>query len=417
MGTSMRDRVSKALVMAALAACAGAAAAQDWPQWRGPARDGLAGKGAAARASWPAALAQAWKVNVGEGHASPVVAGNRVYVFARRGEDEVLECLDLASGKSLWKQPHPAPYTMNPAARAHGKGPKATPVVAAGRVVTLGITGALTAHDAQNGRVLWRHDFQKRFKATAPIYGTATSPVVDGERVIAHVGGENDGSLSAFDAATGVERWSWKGDGPGYASPIVATLAGRRQVVTQTQQNVVGLAADTGELLWKVPFTTAYEQNCVTPVIGGDLLVYSGLDKGVSAVRIVKKGAAFAAEPAWTNDEVASYMSTPVLQGDVLYGLSHKKKGQLYALDLATGKTLWLSEGRVGDNAALVSLAGTLLALTTDSALIVAKQDPKAYSVIRTYSVADTPTWAHPAPTGDGILVKDRDSLALWRIP
>jgi outer membrane protein assembly factor BamB len=373
MGTSMRDRVSKALVMAALAACAGAAAAQDWPQWRGPARDGLAGKGVVARASWPAALTQAWKVNVGEGHASPVVAGNRVYVFARRGEDEVLECVDLASGKSLWKQPHPAPYTMNPAARAHGKGPKATPVVAAGRVVTLGITGALTAHDTQNGRVLWRHDFQKRFKATAPIYGTATSPVVDGERVIAHVGGENDGSLSAFDAATGVERWSWKGDGPGYASPIVATLAGRRQVVTQTQQNVVGLAADTGELLWKVPFTTAYEQNSVTPVIGGDLLVYSGL--------------------------------------------SHKKKGQLYALDLATGKTLWLSEGRVGDNAALVSLAGTLLALTTDSALIVAKQDRKAYSVIRTYSVADTPTWAHPAPTGDGILVKDRDSLALWRIP
>jgi outer membrane protein assembly factor BamB len=417
MGSKKVGMVSKVLFMAAAVSLVGSASAQDWPQWRGPARDGLAGKGVAARASWPAALNRAWKVEVGEGHASPVVVGNRVYVFARRGDDEVLESLDLATGRSLWKQGHPAPYTMNSAASAHGKGPKSTPLVAGGRVFTLGIAGALTAHDAATGRVLWRHDFQKRFKATSPTFGTAMSPAVDGDRVIAHVGGESDGSLSAFDAATGAERWSWKADGPGYASPIVATLAGRRQVVTQTQQNVVGLAADTGELLWKIPFTTAYTQNAVTPVISGDLVVYSGLDKGVSAVRIQKRGATYAAEPTWSNDEVSNYMSTPILDGGVLYGLSHKKKGQLYALDLATGKTLWLSEGRLGENAALVSAGGALLALTTDSALIVAKPDAKAYSVIRTYTVADSPTWAHPAPTSGGILVKDRDSLALWRIP
>jgi outer membrane protein assembly factor BamB len=411
----MRETVSKTLAMAAVLTLVDLAAAQDWPQWRGPARDGLAAKGAA-RAQWPASLKPAWKVSVGEGHASPVVVGNRVYVFARRGEDEALECLDLATGKSLWRQAHPAPYTMNPAASGHGKGPKSTPVVAGGRVFTFGIAGALTAHDAASGTVLWRHDFKQRFKATSPTFGTAMSPAVDGERVIAHVGGENDGSLSAFDAKSGVERWSWKADGPGYASPIVATLAGRRQVVTQTQLNVVGLAADTGELLWKIPFTTAYEQNSVTPVISGDVVVYSGLDKGVRAVRIVQRASGFAAEPVWSNDEVASYMSTPVLEGGVLYGLSHKKKGQLYALDLATGKTLWLSEGRLGDNAALVASGGALLALTTDAALIVAKQDPKAYSVIRSYTVADSPTWAHPAPTAGGILVKDKESLALWSL-
>jgi outer membrane protein assembly factor BamB len=109
-------------------------------------------------------------------------------------------------------------------------------------------------------------------------------------------------------------------------------------------------------------------------------------------------------------------MSTPVLEGGVLYGLSHKQKGQLFALDAASGKTLWLSEGRVGDNAALVALGPALLALTTDAALIVARPDPKAYSVLRTYTVADTPTWAHPAPAPGGILVKDRESLALWKV-
>lgn len=406
--------MSKKLLIASAVAFASSVEAQDWPQWRGPSRDGRAAIGA--RATWPASLTPAWKVAVGEGHSSPVVAGGRVFVFARRDEDEVLECLELASGKGLWKQSYPAPYTMNPAATAHGKGPKSTPAVANGRVFTLGISGTLSAFDAGSGRLLWRHDFKQAFKATSPTFGTAMSPLVDGERVIAHVGGHDDGSLSAFDAANGAERWSWKADGPGYASPLVATLAGMRQVVTQTQGNVVGLSADTGELLWKIPFTTAYVQNAVTPVILADLVIYSGLDKGVTAVRVVKRGAAFAAEPVWSNAEVSSYMSTPVLDGRVLYGLSHKKKGQLYALDADTGRTLWLSEGRLGDNAALVAPGRDLLALTTDSALIVARGDASAYAVVRTYTVADTPTWAHPALTKQGILVKDRESVALWRI-
>lgn len=407
--------MSTRLLIASMLALAGSAAAQDWPQWRGPSRDGLA-KGVTARTSWPSALTPVWKVSVGEGHASPVVAGGRVFVFARRGEDEVLECLDVATGKSLWRQSQPAPYTMNPAASGHGKGPKSTPVAAGGRVFTLGIAGTLSAFDAASGRVLWRNDFRQRFKDTSPRFGAAMSPAVDGDRLIAHVGGHDDGSLSAFDVAMGAERWSWKADGPAYASPIVATLAGQRHVVTQTQGHVVGLSADKGELLWKIPFTTAYTQNAVTPVVSGDLVVYSGLDKGVSAVRIVKHGAGFVAEPLWTNVEVSNYMSSPVLDGGVLYGLSHKKKGQLYALDLATGRTLWLSEGRLGENAALVAAGPALLALTTDAALIVAKEDAKAYSVIRTYTVAETPTWAHPALAREGILVKDRESLALWRI-
>ena len=407
--------MSRNLLIASMVVSASSLAAQDWPQWRGPSRDGLAA-GAQARTTWPASLTAVWKVTVGEGHASPVVAVGRIFVFARRGEDEVLECLDLSTGKSLWKQSQPVPYTMNPAAAAHGKGPKSTPVVAGGRVFTLGIAGTLSAFDAASGRVLWRKDFKQTFKATSPTFGTAMSPIVDGSLLIAHVGGHADGSLSAFDVATGLERWSWKADGPGYASPLVATLAGTRQVVTQTQGHVVGLSADKGELLWKIPFTTAYVQNAVTPVISGDVVVYSGLDKGVSAVRIVKRGAAFGVEPAWSNDDVSNYLSTPVLEAGVLYGLSHKKKGQLYALDAATGRTLWLSEGRLGDNAALVSAGKSLLVLTTDSALIVAKQDKQAYSVVRRYTVADTPTWAHPALAGEGILVKDRESLALWRV-
>ena len=153
------------------------------------------------------------------------------------------------------------------------------------------------------------------FKETSPLYGTAMSPVVEGGLLIAHVGGHGDGALTAFDAATGAVRWAWKGDGPGYASPVVGTIGGARQVVTQSQDNVVGLSAEKGELLWKIPLTTAYEQNAVTPVLAGDLVIYGGLDQPMRAVRVAKKGGAFSPERIWENAEVAAYLSSPVLEG------------------------------------------------------------------------------------------------------
>jgi outer membrane protein assembly factor BamB len=231
------------------------------------------------------------------------------------------------------------------------------------------------------------------------------------------VGGHGDGALTAFEAATGAVRWAWKGDGPGYASPLVGTLAGVRQVVTESQDNVVGLSADKGALLWKIPISTAYEQNAITPVLAGDLVIYGGLDNPLRAVRIVKEGSAWTPKPAWENAEVATYMSTPVLDGGKLYGLSHRKKGQFFCLDAATGKTLWLSEGRQTENAAVLVGGGALFLLGTDGAMIVAARDAPAFKPLRTWKVAESATWAHPALLEGMMLVKDVDTLALWRLP
>jgi outer membrane protein assembly factor BamB len=391
-----------------------AAPAADWPQWRGPARDGVVA-GIAARASWPKTLVSGFKVSVGIGHASPVVAGDRVFVFTRVGEDEVVQALELASGKGVWRQSYPAPYTMNSAAAAHGKGPKSTPALADGRLFTLGISGILSAFDAASGRVLWRKDFSGQFKSTSPLYGTATSPLVERGHVIAWVGGDGDGALTAFDAATGAPRWSFKGDGPGYASPVVADLGGVRQIVTQSQQYVLAVSADRGELLWKIPFTTDWSQNAVSPVVVGDLVVYSGLGQPVKAVRPSRSGAAWQVEPAWGNSEVTSYMSTPVVADGRLCGLSARRKGQLFCLDAKTGKTLWIGEGRVGDNAAVLAGGGVLFVLNTDGELSVVSPGGSAPSTLAHYAVASSATWAHPVVLPAGVLVKDVDSLAFWR--
>jgi outer membrane protein assembly factor BamB len=389
-----------------------AVAVAEWPQWRGPNRDGLAA-GVAAPSVWPKELKPVWKATVGIGHASPVVAGGVVYQFARQGEEEVLLALDASTGRERWRAGAvPAPYEVNPAARAHGKGPKSTPVVAGGRVYTLGIAGLLSAHDAKTGRLLWRKDFSRQYPVTSPLYGTAMSPVVVGDLLIAHVGGHDRGALTAFDAANGAVKWSYDADGPAYSSPVVLTAGGERQVVTFTQKELVAVSAATGALLWKLPAKTSYDTNCNTPVVYKDTVIVSMEGQGIVALRPAREGGKWAAKEVWRNEENELYMNTPVLAGATLYGLSARKKGQFFAVDAATGKTVWQGPGRMGENASVVNLGGTLLALTNDAVLYVLPASAKEFAPTAQYTVATSPTWAHPVVLGETILVKDETTLA-----
>ena len=389
-----------------------ASAPVEWPQWRGPNRDGLAA-GVAPPAAWPKELKPRWRATVGVGHSSPVVSGGVVYQFARQGEDELLLALDAATGKELWRSaPAAAPYTVNPAATGHGKGPKSTPVVANGRVYTLGISGLLSAHDARTGRLVWRKDFSKQFPATSPLYGTAMSPIVLGDMLIAHVGGPDKGALTAFDAATGAVKWSYDADGPSYSSPVVLTAGGERQVVTFTQKELVGVSAATGAPLWRLPAKTQYDTNCNTPVVYRDTVVVSLEGQGMVALRPAREGGRWAAREVWRNGENELYMNTPVLHGATLYGLSTRKKGQFFALDAATGKTVWQGPGRTGENASIVGVGGALLALTNDAVLYVLPAGASSFAPAAQYTVATSQTWAHPVFLGDQILVKDETTLA-----
>ena len=305
--------------------------------------------------SWPKALKPGWKVPIGIGYSSPVVAGQRVFTFARNGENEVAASLDLATGKPIWTQSYPAPYNMNSAARSHGKGPKSTPVVQDGRLFTLGISRRPLGVRRADGPAGLAQGLQRAVPQRRARF--RRRDVARGRGRVAPRARRRRRRRRADARSTrppATVRWAWKGDGPAYASPVVADIGGVRQVVTQTQKQLVGLSLAKGELLWSLPFTTPYEQNSVTPVVSGDVVIYSGLDQGLQAVRVVRKGAGWATEPAWQTNEVSLYMSSPVLDGGRLYGFSHRNKGQYFAVDAATGKTLWLGEGRQGDNAAVL---------------------------------------------------------------
>jgi outer membrane protein assembly factor BamB len=410
----MLQRNLKALLLltALFASAMPASARTDWPQWRGPNRDGMVADFAVPQ-TWPQSLKEQWRVTVGVGHASPLLVEGRVYVFARQGDEEVLLALDAMSGKEIWRAAgERVPYEMNPAASGHGKGPKSTPVYSQGKIFTLGITGILSAHDARTGKLRWRKEFSKQYPTTSPLYGTAMSPLVDNGLVIAHVGGHDRGALMAFDAETGAVKWSYDADGPAYASPIIVTQAGVRQIVTFTQKEFVGVSMASGKLLWKLPAKTSYDTNSVTGLAYKEMLIFAREGQGLTAIRLAKQGEQLVPQEVWNNKENELYMNSPVLQGNLLFGLSVRKKGQLFCIDADTGKTLWQGPGRMGENAALLNTGKVLLVLTNDAKLVVVEPSATAYKTVAEYTVAQSQTWAHPVLLRNRIFVKDETTLA-----
>jgi outer membrane protein assembly factor BamB len=383
----------------------------DWSQWRGPNRDGVV-HGVKVPTKWPKALKEEWKVTVGEGNSSPVVAGGKVYIFTREKDDEVARCLDVVTGKEIWRsQPCPAPYTPGPAAPGDKK-TRSTPAVAGTRLFTLGVSGILSCLDARTGKLLWRKDPRQY-----PVYGASASPLVVDGLCIVHVGGQTKGSLTAFDVKTGKLKWCYKGwDGPSYASPILVNLAGQRQVVTFTQGTFLGVSLATGKNLWGVHCPRFDLEKCITPVQYKDLIIFADSFEPLRALRLEKGDKGITAREVWKAKGPKMHMSSPVLAGEWLVGFSGQKMGHLFCLEAQSGKALWQSDGRLGAYASILNAGKVWLVLTPGGQLLVIKPGGTAYQLIAKYAVSDTPTWAHPVFLGDRMLIKDHLTLRAFRI-
>ena len=400
------------LIAFALALAAGPARAQEWTGWRGPQRDGTV-PAAHAPATWPEAFAPAWRVEIGEGYSSPVASDGRVFIHSRSGDLEIVTALDLESGARLWRHDYPARFVQNTIVPTALPGPFATPAVDGGRVFTLGAGGILSSWDAASGDLLWRNDYSASVQVTGLFCGTAASPLVDDGRLIVQVGSDPAGGrMLALDPATGGEIWSWRGVGPGYASPILIEADGRRQLVTLTESSIVGLDAAGGTLLWSVPFTDEWHENIMTPVWTGAHLVVSGPRRGTHAVAIHRREDGWEAAPAWSDTGLTMYMTSPVLSDGIIYGHASTRAGQFVALEAATGTVRWSSEGREGEFASVLLAGDDLLLLTGDAELLVAEPTPTRFAVSHHYDVADGVTWTVPVPLPDGLLVRDATGLS-----
>ena len=392
-----------------LAISASCALAQDWPQWRGPNRDAKA-SGFTAPQTWPKELTQKWKVSVGLGDATPALVGNKLYVFARQDADEVIRCLDAANGKELWQEKYAAQAASGPAAQHSG--PRSSPAVADGKVVTIGVGGVLSCVDAASGKMLWRKD---DFSGAWPKFFTASSPIVTGGLCIAQLGSESNGGIVAYDLATGDQKWKWTGDGTAYASPDLLTVEGTKMVVTLTAKKIVGLGVADGKLLWEAPFPVqGMNYNAATPIVEGQTVIFAGAGRGTKAVKIEKTADGFAAKELWSNPDNGVQFNSPVLKGGQIYGLS--QKSVIFCLDAKDGRTLWTTDLGGRGFGSIVDAGSVLLALTPKGELLVFEPSDKEYKKLALYKVADSETYAYPVPAGKGVFVKEKDSLSLWNI-
>jgi outer membrane protein assembly factor BamB len=217
-----------------------------------------------------------------------------------------------------------------------------------------------------------------------------------------------------LEPRAGKVRWRSREDGPSYASPIIATVAGKRQLITQTETNIVGIDAVTGATLWQIPYSRFGEQNIITPVVSGESIVYGGWGKPAVAIAVSVEGQIWTTTERWRNDDLWMNLSSPVAAGGVLYGFSQKNRGQFVAVDIATGMTLWKSSGDRGDYSAIIAATNAMVATTTEGQLLVQPFGKSSFDP-KVYSVSNGPIWSYPVPTERGLLVRSLNSVSLWR--
>ena len=229
--------------------------------------------------------------------------------------------------------------------------------------------------------------------------------------IVALIGTNDDGAIVAYEAKSGAQKWIWKGDGPAYASPVIVEIGGMKEVVTLTQKNAVGLSLAAGELLWKIDFPGRSGMNIPTPLRFGQRLILAG-DPGTMLVQVNKSGGSWTAEKAWQIAELTMRFSSPVQKGNLIFGFSNRNRGIFFCVGAESGKTLWTSDPKQGDNA-VIYIAGDLLFLLKDTAeLIIARAGGDKFEPLHRYQVADSATYSSPLMMERAIVVKDTTTLA-----
>ena len=382
---------------------------QDWPQFRGIGRDAKV-TGFKAPSTWPAELKQEWKVQVGFGDATPVLSGNKIYLNTRQGADEVILCLDASTGKELWKSLYPSVAVTGPSS-SH-PGPRSTPAVAGGKIVTFGASAIISCLDAGTGKVLWRRENPTN---VVPQFFTGMSPIIVDNLCIVYIGTKDNGEVLALDLNTGNEKWKWAGDGPAYASPSVMTIDGKKHLIVQSEKNLMALNMTDGKLIWQI--ATPVQQrfyNSVSPYIDGQTIYLSGQGTGTKAIKVEKSDNGYATKELWSNTEVSSKWNTPVLKNGFLYGFTDQKR--IYCLNASTGKTAWIDNAVNSDFATIVDCGSVIIGLPSTQTLIVLKPESTAYTEVVKYKVAETPIYAFPIVAGNLIYIKDAETLTRYRI-
>jgi outer membrane protein assembly factor BamB len=384
--------------------------AGDWPQWLGPNRDGASTENVS---PWKEAPKVLWRQSVGEGHSSPVVAANRVFLHVKVKDKDIeqVNAFDAASGQPLWEKA----YSRATFSSVFGNGPRATPAVIGDKVYTFGVTGVLSCFEAATGNQVWQVDTLKKFNCPNLLFGTSCSPLVDGSRVLMNIG--KGASIVAFDKDKGEVLWKALDDPASYSSPILVKQGSQHQAIFFTQQGLVSLKPADGTVFWRFPLVDLLSESSSTPVRTGDLVVASSITSGSQALQLETKDGKPAIEKAWKND-LTCYFATPVpVDNDYLYVVTGTKppalkvQADLHCVEAKTGKSLW-QKPKVGSYHATLLRTGNhkLLMLEDAGNLVLIDPNPKEYKELCRAKICGK-TWAHIALANGRLYVRDDHEL------
>jgi len=403
----MRPAVVLAVCVVALIFVAGSLFAGDWPAFRGPKADGISPETGINRDWKNKPPKELWRVEMHDrGYSGPSVVDGKVFIIDHKGSDDVVRAINLAAGKDIWSFTYPDSDKENLGFS------RATPLVENGRVYAVSMLGVVHCLDAKTGAKIWSRNIIKDFTGTRPTYFVSASPVIDGDRLIVYPGGQ-DASVAALNKDTGETLWRGGGsDMPAYATPVVATLAGKKQYVVLTTKTLLGVDAESGKVLWTFPYPAKNGTNVSTPVVVGENRVFitSLHMNGCVMVEVSAAGA----RAAWTNQNINALVSTPVYCDGYLYG--NRAKDSLVCVDAATGARVWEQTGF--EHGGLIAADGTIIAVNGKTGTVVmVEMSPKGYKElgrIDPFAKVEKSVWTAPVVAEGKVLVRDTRVLVCF---
>jgi outer membrane protein assembly factor BamB len=392
-----------------------ASTSTDWPQWRGPTRDGQV----PATPAWPATLGEeklksAWRIPLGPSYSGPIVTGGLVITTETQDKKaEVVRALKAETGQEVWSASWEGAMSVPFFAKSNGDWIRSTPATDGERLYVAGMRDVLVCLDVATGKELWRKDFVKEYGSELPTFGFVCSPLIHGDAVYVQAGG---GTVK-LDKLTGKVLWRGFQDGGGmngsaFSSPIVATLAGRSQLVVQSREKLAGLDPADGAVLWESPIESFRGMNILTPVVFENGIFTSTYGGRSLWLKVANNNGSIAATEAWSQNE-QGYMSTPVVIGHHAY--HHLRSQRLVCFDLRTGEEKWTSDEKFGKYMSLVAQGDRLLALDERGLLYLIAASPDRLNILSERSLGHKDTWAHLAVVGRDLFIRDLEGLSRWR--
>ena len=414
-------RITSLLVVSVLL-CSGIliARATEWPQWRGPNRDGVSDEVGLLK-EWssdgPKVL---WKVPLGEGFSGISVSHGRVYTMFSKGNDEFVVCLDATDGQEIWRFRSDKNYHEGQG----GNGPRATPTIDGDLLFTISAHGKLYALNATSGQEIWSHDLQKKFGSKMPRWGFSTSPLIEGELLLVEVGGKGKKSIVAFNKNSGDVIWSSHKDKLGYSSPIAITVKGVRQIICFTGTKLVSLSPTDGTIYWQYPWKTGYDVNAATPVFipPDKVFISSGYDKGAAVLQmrvfvspdddraateqISADQGIVRIKEIWKNRKMKNQFASSVLHENYLYGFDNSI---LKCIEADTGEEQWKTRG-FGKGTVILA-DGHLIILSDRGKLGLAEATPAGYIKKATAKVLSGLCWTVPTLANGKLYARNEEEM------